>query len=193
VSVTSLSRVSRQGMLAGVILVLALAGCSSPAADPASGSDGAATSAKQPSVEEEGTASDEGGTASGIPDPCMLLTPAEIESITGFPVADGVADPERQSEYSALCEWTQADDLGTVTIALAPGYPVPYEEEDTPLGKTVAIEIPGASEAFSVSDGLSVGMSVDGTYVSVAFSGALNGERAEVTIALATLVASRLG
>lgn len=179
------SRMPRAGMLAGVALVLALAGCGSPAADPEAGSDGAASSAEQPSVEE--------GTASGIPDPCVLLTPADIESITGFPVTGGVADPERQSERSALCEWTQTDDLGTVTIALAPGAPVPYEEEETPLGETVAIEIPGATDAFSVSDGLSVGMSVDGTYVAVAFSGALDGERADVTIALATLVAGRLG
>ena len=188
--VCRVSRMPRAGMLAGVVLVLALAGCGSPAAGPGAGSDGVTSPPGQPGV-GEGTAS---GAASGIPDPCALLTPADIESITGFPVTEGVADPERQSEYSALCEWTQVDDIGTVTIALAPGAPVPYEEgEETALGKTVAIEIPGASEAFSVSDGLSVGMSVDGTYVSVAFSGALDGERGDVTIALATLVADRLG
>ncbi len=185
------SGASRRGMLAGVALVLALAGCSSPAGPP-SGSEDAGGSTRQP-IPEESAAAVETDTDSMIPDPCALLTPADIESMTGLPVADGLADPARQSEYSALCEWTQPDDIGTVTLALAPGFPVPYEEEDTPLGKTIAIEIPGASDAFSVSDGLSVGMSVDGIYVSLAFSGALDGERAEVTIALATLVASRLG
>lgn len=185
-SALTVSRMPRAGMLAGVALVLALAGCGSSAADPEAGSDGAGSPAEQPSVGE--------GTASGIPDPCTLLTPADIESITGFPVTEGVADPERQSERSALCEWTQTDDIGTVTVVLVPGVPVPYEDgEETGLGKTVAIEIPGATDAFSVSDGLSVGMSVDGTYVSMAFSGALDGERGDVTIALATLVADRLG
>lgn len=184
VSAMTVSRMSRAGMLAGVALVLALAGCGSPAAGPEAGSDGAG-SPEQSSAGE--------GTAPGIPDPCLLLTPADIESITGFPVTEGVADPERQTERSALCEWTQTDDIGTVTVVVAPGFPVPYEDgEETGLGKTVAIEIPGATEAFSVSDGLTVGMSVDGSYVSVAFSGALDGERGDVTIELATLVADRL-
>lgn len=162
-----------------------LAGCAG-AAEPgaAEGDDTAAA----PSAE-----AGEGGASGGIPDPCALLSPDDISGITGFPVGEGVADPERQTEVSSLCEWTQTDDLGTVTVALAPGYPVPYEEGETRLGTTVAIEIPGASEAYSVSDGLSVGMSVDGTYVAVAFSGSLDGSRGDVTVALATLVAERLG
>jgi hypothetical protein len=169
---------ARRSLVAVLALgALTLAGC---AATP-----GAETSA---APEQQAAA-----PATGIPDPCLLLDPGVIESLTGFPVGEGVADPERQTERSALCEWTQADDLGTVTIALAPGYPVPYEEEEGPLGSTVKIEIPGAADAYSVNDGLSVGMSVDGTYVAVAFSGALGGERGDVTIALATEVAARLG
>ena len=162
-----------------------LAGCAG-AAEPSAveGDDTAAA----PSAE-----ADDAGASDGIPDPCALLSPDDIEAITGFPVGEGLAEPDRQTDVSSLCEWTQTDDLGTVTVALAPGYPVPYEEGETRLGKTVAIEIPGASEAYSVSDGLSVGMSVDGTYVAVAFSGALDGSRGDVTVELATLVAERLG
>ena len=147
----------------------------------------ACSSASGPAQETE-----ESTGSSTAADPCALLTPSQIEAMTGFPVGDGVAEPERQTEYSSLCEWTQTGDQGTVTIALAPGYPVPYHEEETPLGKTVKTEIPGATDAYSVSDGLSVGMSVDGTYVAVAFSGALDGKRADVTIALATAVAAAL-
>ena len=131
--------------------------------------------------------------SSGLPDACALLSSAEIESATGFPVDGGVADADRQTEYSALCEWTETGGQGFVAVAVAPGYPVPYEEGETALGKTDAIDIPGASEAFSVSDGLSVGMRVDGDYIALSFAGKTDGERADVTIALATLVASRYG
>jgi hypothetical protein len=164
------------------LLALALAGCS--AESPAPAVDDSASTAG-----DESTAAE----TNGIPDPCLLLDPATIEAITGYSVGEGVAEPERQTEHSSLCEWTQTDDLGTVTIALAPGYPVPYKEEEGPLGATVKIEIPGAKDAYSVNDGLSVGMKVDGTYVAVAFSGALDGVRGDVTIALATEVAARLG
>jgi hypothetical protein len=168
------------------LIALALAGCTGTNAETPS-----APSTASESTQDESTTTDSG---TGIPDPCALLDPTVIESITGYPVGEGYADPKRQKEYSSLCEWTQTDDLGTVTIALAPGYPVPYKEgEKTALGTTVKIDIPGAEEAYSVSDGLSVGMSVDGTYVAVAFSGAFDGKRGDVTIALATEVAARLG
>jgi hypothetical protein len=163
---------------------LALAGCTATDANtPTSTSPSESTAS-------DSTAAD---NTNGIPDPCLLLNPAVIESLTGYSVGPGYADPKRQKKYSSLCEWTQTDDLGTVTIALAPGYPVPYKDgEETALGTTVKIDIPGADEAYSVSDGLSVGMSVDGTYVAVAFSGAFDGKRGDVTIALATEVAARL-
>lgn len=131
--------------------------------------------------------------SSGLPDACALLSPAEIESLTGFAVDGGAADADRQTEYSALCEWTQTGGQGFVAVAVAPGYPVPYEEGETALGKTVAIDLPGASEAFSVSDGVSVGMRVDGDYIALSFAGKTDGERADVTIALAALVASHYG
>lgn len=179
--------------LTGALVALLLTACSSGEDTTETSSTDAAPAAVEPDTSAAATQeTEESSGSSGATDPCALLTPSQIEAITGFPVGEGVADPDRQTEYSSLCEWTQTGDQGTVTIALAPGYPVPYQEEETPLGKTVKTEIPGATDAYSVSDGLSVGMSVDGTYVAVAFSGALDGERADVTIALATAVAAAL-
>lgn len=182
-------------LFAGV-MSLALSACGGDD-EGAVESTGEAAVASEPTeaaaTQDTAEASDDSDTddSSGLPDACALLSPAEIESVTGFAVDGGVADADRQTEYSALCEWTQTGDRGFVAIAVAPGYPVPYEEGETALGKTVAIDIPGASEAFSVSDGLSVGMRVDGDYIALSFAGASDGERADVTIALATLVASR--
>jgi hypothetical protein len=180
-------RMSTLGAMAA-LLALTLAGCAASTADTPARTDADPTVGGQSTSEQSTTEQ-----SSGIPDPCLLLDPAVIEELTGYPVGEGYADPERQTDHSSLCEWTQTDDLGTVTVALAPGYPVPYEEKEGPLGATVKIEIPGATDAYSVNDGLSVGMKVDGTYVAVAFSGALDGERGNVTVALATEVAARLG
>jgi len=129
--------------------------------------------------------------ASALPDPCALLSPAEIESAAGFAVDGGAADADRQSDTKVLCEWTSTGVEGFVAIAVAPGYPVPYGEGETVVGTTVAIDIPGASEAYSLVTYGSVGMRVDGDYIVVSSAGTANGESADVTIALATLVASR--
>lgn len=129
----------------------------------------------------------------GLPDPCALLSPAEIELATGVPVGEGVADADRQTETKVLCKWTQTGDAGFVAIAVAPGSFVPYGEGETVVGTTVAIDIPGASEAYSVLDSGSVGMRVDGDYIVLAFVGASDLAGTDVTIALATLVASRYG
>jgi len=150
---------------------------------------GAAATQDTADASEESDSDD----SSAMPDPCALLSPAEIESAAGFAVDGGVADADRQSDTKVLCEWTSTGGGGFVAIAVAPGYPVPFGEGETVVGTTVAIDIPGASEAFSIVSYGSVAMRVDGDYMVVSSAGSTSSESADVTVALATLVASRYG
>lgn len=158
----------------------------------------AAQSASDASAEPE---SDEADTDAGadaddsgaMPDPCALLSPPEIESAAGFVVGDGAADADRQPDTKVLCEWTQTGGEGFVAIAVAPGSRVPFGEGETVVGTTVAIDIPGASEAFRLVTYGSVAMRVDGDDIVVSSAGSTSSESADVTFALATLVASRYG
>ena len=135
--------------------------------------------------------SDDADASGAMPDPCALLSPAEIETAAGFAVGDGAADADRQSDTKVLCEWTQMGGDGFVAIAVAPGYPVPFGEGETVVGTTVAIDIPGASEAYSLVTYGSVAMRVDGDYIVLSSAGSTTSESADVTFELATLVASR--
>jgi len=143
---------------------------------------------------DEADSDDDSNDDSGaMPDPCALLSPAEIESAAGFAVGDGVADADRQSDTKVLCEWTSTGVDGFVAIAVAPGYPVPFGEGETVVGTTVAIDIPGASEAFRLVTYGSVAMRVDGDYIVVSSAGSPSSESSDVTLPLASLVASRYG
>lgn len=135
--------------------------------------------------------SDDADASGAMPDPCALLSPAEIETAAGFAVGDGAADADRQSDTKVLCEWTQTGGDGFVAIAVAPGYPVPFGEGETVVGTTVAIDIPGASEAYSLVTYGSVAMRVDGDYIVLSSAGSTTSKSADVTFELATLVASR--
>ncbi len=178
------------------LMALALSACGEDG-DTAAESAGEVAVVGEPTeaaaTQDAADASDESDSddASALPDPCALLTPAEIESAAGFAVDGGVADADRQSDTKVLCEWTQTGGGGFVAIAVAPGYPVPFGEGETVVGTTVAIDIGGASEAFSIVSYGSVAMRVDGDYMVVSSAGSTSSESADVTVALATLVASR--
>lgn len=178
--------------LAGTTAVLALllSGCTS--------SETTEGAAPAPGTESTGAAdeapADDGDDAASLPDVCALLTPAEIESATGMAVSDGVADPERQTSSSSLCQWDQADGAGFVGVAIAPGAPMPYEEgEDEALGTITAVTVPGSGEAYIVRKGITMGMMVGDDYVAVTFSGDYDGEHSDGTIAVATAVAANMG
>jgi hypothetical protein len=51
------------------------------------------------------------GTVAGLPDPCSLLNPAEIQGVLGSAVQAGVPDG------SANCRWEKAD-LHKITVAI---------------------------------------------------------------------------
>ncbi|WP_430867306.1 DUF3558 family protein [Demequina aurantiaca] len=183
-----------------VTLALMLAACSGgedtadPAA-PASTASGAATAAAPESTAAaetpaEPAAEEENLAASGLPDVCALLSPAEIEAATGMAVGEGLAEADRQTSFSALCEWTQSDGDSFVAVAIAPGYPIPYEDG---VDDATAISVAGASEAYTVRTGVTMGMLVDGDYVAVTFNGPYDGEQGGGAIAIAEAVAANLG
>lgn len=190
-----LTRTALAGTTLAFALLLTACGGDTEAPEPATTSDDAAvvTEEEAPQQEPADDAVDEGVTAS-LPDPCLLLTPADIEAATGMAVSKGVADPERQTSYSSLCQWDEVGGTSFVAVAMAPDTVVPYEEgEDEVLGTIAAIAIPGADEAYLIRTGITLGMSVDGTYVSIAFNGEYDGEQGGGTKAIAALVAAHMG
>jgi hypothetical protein len=191
---TTLTRTALGGAAAGFALLLA--GCAGGAettgaasAEPQATAE-TAVSADPPAPAELEAEPAEEAVAAGLPDVCALLTPAEIESATGMAVAEGLAEADRQTSFSALCQWDQTSGDSFVAVAIAPGYPIPYED-----GKddAKAISVAGASEAYTVRTGITMGMVVDGDYVAVTFNGPYDGEQGGGTNAIAELVAAHLG
>jgi len=174
----------------GDVSVSESGGSETGATEPAIALSGepAASDTTEPAVDETDVPEEPAVTA--MPDPCSLLTPAQIESATGMSVGDGLAEADRQTSFSSLCEWTQTGGDKFVAVAIAPDYPIPYEDG---VDDAKAISVAGASEAYTVRTGVTMGMLVDGDYVSVTFNGPFDGEQGGGAIAIAEVVAANLG
>ena len=93
-------------------LAFGLAACSGAAA-PSASSGGAQSpgsgSAATTSVASQGTSGGQGGGADTLPDPCTLLTQAEIKAEFTFDVAPGVASSTGAGATSPECDWNPVE------------------------------------------------------------------------------------
>jgi hypothetical protein len=102
------------GLVVGLLLAsFTLAACSGVAAPPtgSGGSQGQADgSVEATSGASQGTSGGQGGGAVTLPDPCSLLTPAEIKAQFTFEVAPGVGSSAPGSgATSPDCNWSPVD------------------------------------------------------------------------------------
>jgi hypothetical protein len=77
-----------------------------------------------PEIETTTTALDQdsNGGSADLPDPCALLTPADLEESTGFVFLDGVPSATRTNSIEAVCEWQTeetTDHFGVVQLGVS--------------------------------------------------------------------------
>ncbi|MCH9815317.1 MAG: DUF3558 domain-containing protein [Actinomycetia bacterium] len=149
----------RAHMVIGLTLVaglsLGISGCGS---DSTSGSD----------------AQDQSGTTSGsFPDPCGLLTDAEVNATTGSTFNPGAFNEGLSNETQSICDWTKTSggvDVVQVLVADAATFDANQESANL-LGKTKSLSGIGDA-AYSTADGSLVGFKSGDLFVQVSWFGA---------------------
>lgn len=99
----------RLGIL--VLLTLVLAGCGRGASPPAAQSPASAEDTSVSAVENPQAAS------ANIPDPCTLLTDAEVTSLTGRDITQMDKDGADASAPARYCQWQQSSGQLAVFIS----------------------------------------------------------------------------
>ena len=130
----------RVGIL--IVLILALAGCGRSASPPAAPESTASATEATSSAVAQGPA----GEGGNFPDPCTLLSDAEVTQLTGRDITqvdkDG-ADPTASTRY---CQWQQSS--GQLAIFLSP-----MTSNDFQVAQADSPTIPGVGDGAYSRDG----------------------------------------
>lgn len=169
--------------LSAAVLALAISGCSSSDASP-----NASAMLTGP-----------GGAdvpVGGLPDPCTLLTVAQIEAASGLSFGEGELNPQLSTSWQSICEWYSTDANFTfvqvVITADASTVAAQRETAEDMMGASVDVTVPGAENAYTVAGGSILGMGVEDYFVQVAYMTTGLGDVTSVTTALAAEVATAL-
>ncbi len=179
---------------AGVAVVLALAGCGSSASTSSSSTaeGGTATAAST----SDGTA--DTAAATSLPDPCGLLTTAEISSATGL--SFGAPEPNDliSGDDRAACDWvTTGTTFATAQVLIATSSAAPFDDEKAGTKDTfgldvVDISVPGAARAFTIKGGNIVAMDMGDIYLQVSFTPSSSDDVTDTTTGLAASAAAKV-
>jgi hypothetical protein len=135
------------------------------------------------------------GASADLPDPCALLTPADLEESTGFVFLDGEPSATRTNSIEAVCEWQTAettDHFGVVQlVASTLNYEIMMDAAST-VYDVGDVEIAGADRAFADVSGSPVGADVAGLFLQVTYTGSDQDMIAPATAALAEVAISNL-
>jgi hypothetical protein len=162
--------------------VLAVAGCSS---DDGSPTTGAAT---PPPASPSGSA---GGPSDGLPDPCTLLTKAEVDAATGGTFAEGAINATVTQEHISACDWASS---GIATVQVLVTTVDAFDSSRTTAadvyGSADDVSIPGTKRAYVVKGGFLIGMDV-GVFLQVSYI-ATGSNVASAVLDLAAKAAGRM-
>lgn len=125
-----------------------------------------------------------------LPDPCSLLTAADIEAATGLPFGEGTFNTDLSSEFTAVCDWqaTGAEyATAQVLILAAPGSYESNKAGTADVFGIVDVDIPGADAAYASEEGSLIGISLDGGLMQVAYIPPGPGNVLDQTKELATI------
>lgn len=172
----SLTSGSAVGALAGPMavcaaLVLALSGCGS--SDPAGEVGGAPVGSATSAAPTESAAA---ALTGGLPDPCTLLTTADITAATGLEFGNATPNKVVPGPDRAACDWvTTGSDFATAQVLLS--VPSASSFDDARSGATSVFDmqvedvtVAGADRAFAVEGGNIVGMDLGTLYLQVSYT-----------------------
>jgi len=163
----------RVGLL--LVLVLVAAACSRGASPPAASTTSAAPTETSSSAAQQPTA------ASGsIPDPCTLLTDAEVVELTGRQITQVDKDGADATAATRYCQWQQ--DSGQLAVFITRS-----TAADFAAAKADAASIPGIGNDAYFKDGhlyVLVGSSQLDVYARGAEAGQEQAEAEKVAAAL---------
>jgi hypothetical protein len=161
------------------MLLAGLAACSSPSETP--DANGQTT----PNV-----AGPDGATA--LPDPCALLTTAEVNAATGHTFPDGAINTTVTQDHLAACDWT-ASGAGTVQVLVSDVqlFDSSRTTADQIYG-VIDVTVPGMPRAYAVKDGFLIGMDAPGFFLQVSYI-TVDPNVATITSQLAANVAQHVG
>ena len=158
-----------------LVLSLALAGCSS--------SDDA------PNTPDAAEAGD-------IPDPCSLLSAADIEAVSGVAFQPGVFNEDLSTDFQSICDYSPVDGVfPLVQVLVSPGEAQVATQRSTAgdmLGGTVDVTVSGASDAYAVAGGSIVGMAANGYFVQLSYMSSDVADVTSTTVSLAEVVVGAL-
>jgi len=128
----------RLGIL--IVLILALAGCGREESPPAPQSPSAAEASSSAPVQNP---QGEGGN---IPDPCTLLSDAEVTGLTGRDITQIDNDGGQATAATRYCQWQQSSGQLAVFIARSTG-------DEFKVAQAEAPSIPGIGDDAYWRDG----------------------------------------
>lgn len=190
-------RATRARVVAAGALMLAVLVGSACSSSSSSSQDGAAETprAAAPAGSDAGAP---GEGAAGLPDPCTLLTTADIESASGVQFGDATPNDVITGEDRAACDWVSTgDEFATAQVLVyatsAGGYEEARSGAESAFGLDVTdVSVPGVSRAYAVEGGVIVGMDLGDTFLQVSFLPSDDHDVTDITTQLAAKAVGRL-
>lgn len=133
--------------------------------------------------------------AGGLPDPCALITAADLTEISGVAFDDGVFNEDLSNEAQSICDFQASGDyfpLAQVLVTRTGDVTSQRASAQSVLGDTADVTVPGTSGAYSVSEGTIVGMGVGDLFVQVSYFELGDQDTSAQTIEVATIVAGNV-
>lgn len=143
------------------VLVLALAGgCSSESPSASKGTPNT----------PRATAGEASQTPAAVPDPCSLLTTADIDTASGHSFGAGAPNTAVSHDGISACDW-QGPGAGTVQVLTTTidAYESSKETAATVYGPTKQVQVPGALRAYALPGGFLIGMDMGAVFVQVSY------------------------
>ena len=131
--------IRRLGIL--IVLVLAAAGCGREASPPA-----AQSTASPTEVTSSAAAASPAAGGGNIPDPCTLLSDAEVNELTGRDITQTDRDGADTSASTRYCQWQQSSGQLAVFISRTTGADFTAARADSP-------SVPGLGDDAYSRDG----------------------------------------
>lgn len=178
-----------------VVLVALTAACSG-------GGDGATTDAADATGAADATAAPDPGPAAAeaeeptadVPDPCSLLSTADLAEATGLSFGEGVYNENLSGDGRAICDWISEDPFANAqTLVFVNGdYEGNRASAAEVSGEPLEVEVTGATRAYQTPEGSIVAMEIGDLFVQVAYIPPGPGSVNAATLTLAEKVAGRI-